>query len=176
MLRLSVCRHWLHLNVEWNIIIQLRRIEPANVKMVLITNADQASLCSRAVSTEPSQFAPTVKGTRGSYRQSDGDLTSLSGCACAFEWSPTARRLGPFPRERLNSICERTQCVSLTSECSAISVQKVVTTSINVQDTEIMSINSMLARIRNIILRNKVWHFLAVLSICGRAGKTSRLC
>ena len=49
----------------------------------------QASLHIRAVSPEPLLFAHTIKGVRGSFRQT---AIALSGWTCAFEGFQTAQR------------------------------------------------------------------------------------
>ena len=71
--------------------------EPIHGKRVLITYFRQlakvqASLCIHAVSPEPSLFAHTRKGLRGSFIQTATSLTLLSGWACAFEGFQTAQR------------------------------------------------------------------------------------
>ena len=45
----------------------------------------QASLCIRAVSTEPPLFAHIKYGSRRRVRPKNRHLASLDGCACAFE-------------------------------------------------------------------------------------------
>ena len=53
----------------------------------------QASLRICTVSPEPSLFAHTIKGFRGSFVQRATSLALLSGCACAFEGSQSVKGL-----------------------------------------------------------------------------------
>ena len=52
----------------------------------------QVSLRIRTVSPQPSLFAHTMKGVRGSFRQRATSLTLLSGWAYAVEGFQTALR------------------------------------------------------------------------------------
>ena len=59
----------------------------------------QASLHICAVSPEPSLFAHTVKGVRGSFRQRATSLTLSSGRMYTFEWFQTAQCSSPCSHE-----------------------------------------------------------------------------
>ena len=69
----------------WKGYLSLRRTAMTHVSLGICT-----------VSPEPSLFAHTIYGTRGSFRQRAGDLGPIDDSACAFKGTQTTQPLGPF--------------------------------------------------------------------------------